>query len=371
MYGIEYKKPLKCGIHKGDFVDVQHDRCIEEGCSKNPTFNYSGEKKGIYCGRHKKDDMQDVLSKRCQENGCNTLKPSFNYSDKKIGIYCAKHKKENMFDVLHGTCLDKECNSLSPCFNLPGKKKGIYCIKHKTDLMIDIRHPKCDFEGCERRPSYNIVGSKQPLFCVKHKFDDMEDIISNYCKNNCGIRSPAENNKYKGYCARCFASNFPDEPMARNIKTKERAVVEFIMKLYPKHKWIFDKRVKEGSSMRRPDVILDMGNYVLIIEIDENQHIYYDCSCSNRRLMELSIDVNHMPMVVLRFNPDKYYNIDGKKIPSCWSIIKETGLLELSNKEMWNNRLEILKEQIDYWLINQTEKTVEVIELFYDQNLVI
>ena len=31
----------------------------------------------------------------------------------------------------------------------------------------------------------------------------------------------------------------------------------------------------------------------------------------------------------------------------------------------WEERIETLKQQIQYWIDNPTEKTVEIIELFY------
>ena len=38
----------------------------------------------------------------------------------------------------------------------------------------------------------------------------------------------------------------------------------------------------------------------------------------------------------------------------------------IKNRESeWKNRLEYLINQIQYWVDNQTEKTVEIIELFY------
>ena len=44
--------------------------------------------------------------------------------------------------------------------------------------------------------------------------------------------------------------------------------------------------------------------------------------------------------------------------------------MKITNNKLieWNNRLNILKEQIEYWLSeeNKTEKTVEIIQLFYD-----
>jgi hypothetical protein len=31
----------------------------------------------------------------------------------------------------------------------------------------------------------------------------------------------------------------------------------------------------------------------------------------------------------------------------------------------WDERIETLKQQIQYWIDNPTEKTIEIIELFY------
>lgn len=77
---------------------------------------------------------------------------------------------------------------------------------------------------------------------------------------------------------------FPDKPVARNYKTKEFAVVEYIKNIFPDFTWIQDKKVQDGCSSKRPDLLLDLGYQVIIIEIDENQHTDYDCSCENKRL---------------------------------------------------------------------------------------
>jgi hypothetical protein len=58
-----------------------------------------------------------------------------------------------------------------------------------------------------------------------------------------------------------------------------------------------------------PDMFLDLGFQILIIEIDENQHISYNELSENKRLMELYLDVGKRPMIFIRFNTDKYDNI--------------------------------------------------------------
>lgn len=64
-------------------------------------------------------------------------------------------------------------------------------------------------------------------------------------------------------------------------------------------------------------MLLDLGYQIVIIEVDENQHVDYDCSCQNKRIMELSQDNWHRLIVFIRFNPDDYKK-DGINIPSCW-----------------------------------------------------
>jgi len=77
-------------------------------------------------------------------------------------------------------------------------------------------------------------------------------------------------------------------------------------------------------------MLLDLRDQVLIIEIDENEHTSYDCSCENKHIMQLSQDVGHRPIVFIRFNPDSYRKND-TKIPSCWKQ-NTNGKCVLKNK---------------------------------------
>ena len=103
-----------------------------------------------------------------------------------------------------------------------------------------------------------------------------------------------------------------------------------------------------------------------MIEVDENQHMEYDCSCENKRIMELSRDVGHRPIVFIRFNPDEYSTKDAS-ITSCWGINKKGFCVVKKSKQTeWDHRLSCLKTQADYWIESIPEKTVEVIQLFFD-----
>jgi len=82
--------------------------------------------------------------------------------------------------------------------------------------------------------------------------------------------------------------------------------------------------------------------------------------------MELSQDLQHRPIVFIRFNPDEYTDKYGNQIKSCWRINKSGTMSIIRTKlDEWNHRIECLNEQIQYWIDNPTEKTIETIQLFY------
>ncbi len=83
-----------------------------------------------------------------------------------------------------------------------------------------------------------------------------------------------------------------------------------------------DRRIEGGCSRRCPDLFLDMGSHIVIVEVDESKYDEYDCTCENRRLMEISQDLNHRHIVMIRFNPDGYVCAEEGKIPLPWTYTK-------------------------------------------------
>ena len=236
---------------------------------------------------------------------------------------------------------------------------GSQICKHEKFKQVCIECGGSSFckHGKQKQSCKECGGS---AFC-KH------NIQKQYCKECGGSQlcksewcSTAKNPKYDGYCWFCYVNMFPDKPVARNFKTKERAVVDYVKSQF-EFEWICDRRVAEGCSLRRPDLLLHLGDQVIVVECDENQHTDYDCSCENKRLMEISQDVDHVPLVFIRFNPDDYTK-DGVKTTSCWN----DGKIKKSKEKEWKERLEVLKTQIQYWIDNRTPKTVEIVQLFYD-----
>ena len=232
--------------------------------------------------------------------------------------------------------------------------------------MIDVKTKYCCEESCYKRASFNYINKRTPIYCITHKKTTMINVTYKKCKTVlCGI---TVQKKYDGYCLRCYTYLFPDKPTSRNYKTKEQAVIEYIQEEFKDKTITYDKRIIDGCSLKRPDVFIDLGYQVVIIEVDENQHNTYDCTCENKRIMELSKDVGHRPIVFIRFNPDDYINTSNINIKSCWGI-NASGIcvVKKSSKKEWEERLSTLKNTVQYWFDNKTEKTIETIQLFYDQ----
>jgi EsV-1-7 cysteine-rich motif len=336
--------------------------CKHMGCKKCPIYNIEGEKKGAYCKDHKKDGMVCVTIKKCIEEGC-TISARFNKKGLKKSLYCKAHMKPGMVDVVHKACAEKDCDQRAT-YNKKGLKE-LYCSMHKKEGMIDVRHKPCIAEGCTKEPSYGFKGKKSRIYCAEHKKDDMVYVIVHRpCKTpHCPVAPSA---KYEGYCMTCFIHTFPDKPVARNYKTKEQSVVEYIKAQFPQYTIVTDKKVMDGCSKKRPDILFDLGDQVIIVEVDENQHKDYECSCENKRRMELSQDIGHRPLVFIRFNPDSYKNKE-ENITSCWSINGNgVCVVKKTKSDEWQARLAALKDSVSYWLENKTDKMVEVVQMFYD-----
>ncbi len=260
------------------------------------------------------------------------------------GSQICEHKK------LKSSC--KECGGSAYCEH--GKQKS-RCIECGGSSICE--HGKRKIRCVECNGSEICVHKKIKYYCKE--CDGRQLCRTELCET-------FGNKKYEGYCLFCFVNTFPDKPVTRNYKTKEKAVSEKILESFPNFTWVLDKKVEDGCSRRRPDFLLDMGSHIIIIEVDENQHTDYDCSCENKRLMEISQDLQHRSIVFIRFNPDSYIKLDGTKIESCWKINKSgTMLINKKYENEWNERIKILIDQINYWIYNPSEKTIETLHLFY------
>jgi hypothetical protein len=356
-FNFENKKTgLYCKEHKKDgMIDIKNKKCLD--CNKRPNFNFEDQEKGLYCKEHKKEGMIDITHKKCLDCG---KQSTFNFENKKTGIYCFEHQKEGMIDVTHKKCLD--CDKI-PSFNFENKKISIYCKEHKKENMVNVYNKKC--LDCNKQPTFNFENEKRGIYCKEHKKEEMVDVCNKKCLiNMCQVRGTK---KYEWYCFFCFINTFPDKPVTRNYKTKEKAVSDYIKEQFSDVTWVLDKKISDGCSKRRPDLLLDLGYQVIIIEIDENQHTSYEDICENKRIMIISQDLNFRPIIFIRFNPDDY-TINDKKITSCWGP-NGNGIMSVkkTKKKEWVTRLDKLKETVTYWINTPSEKPIEIDNLFFDE----
>lgn len=308
-----------------------------------PTFNLPGLK-AEYCAKCRTDGMINVKDLRCK---CGkSTNPCFNYQDLKPE-YCSQCKETGMIDIYRKLC---KCGKKQPSFNYEGMFPE-YCKLCKLDGMKMIRKRLC-IQCNNLQATYNLFGLK-PSYCNECKTKDMIN-VANKCKNNdclnCG------NIKYNYYCTHCFANLFPNDPLTFQIRTKskENYVRDFLNQNY--NGFIHDKPLWTGhcdcSQRRRIDHRLLIGNTLLCIETDENQHKRYDEKDEEIRYDDLYM-LHGGKFIFIRFNPDKYINIYGTNV----------------NPYM-KKRMDDLREEIDKQIsrINNDEnrELLEIIYLFYD-----
>jgi hypothetical protein len=261
--------------------------------------------------------MVNIRSKKCII--CNDKIPNFNYKNESKALYCNDCKLPDMINIKNKKCII--CNDKIPNFNYKNKSKALYCNDCKLDNMIDIRSKKCQL--C------NLVQSTK---------------------------------KYDYLCYSCYYYTNPDSVLTRNHKSKENKIISDLNKEF-NNIIIQDKRISNGCSKRRPDGLIQLNDYNIIIEIDENQHSDYPCE--NKRLMEIFKDLGNSPLTIIRFNPDAY-KIDSKKIKSPFGITKLDGKLKIINQKEYNLRLNKLIETIKENINIIPDKEINTIHLFYD-----
>ena len=172
-------------------------------------------------------------------------------------------------------------------------------------------------------------------------------------------------------CQACFCNTYPDHEKSTLYKIKERYLRDDLRVRFPDKdiNMIFDKAVDGGCSKKRPDVLIDLLLYSIIIECDEGQHKNYECE--NKRTMQLFEDLGNRPLIIIRFNPDSYTE-NNKKVEGCFKpLIKiedihKKKFYDINEKE-WKQRVDILEEVIREKMSDDIrEKEVEEIKLFYD-----
>ena len=346
-YAFTYGNPDRCKQHKGD-RKPQYSICQ---CGKaRPSFNEPGEPKAICCKQCRTETMENVTHKMCK---CGKVQPSYNEPGEPKPICCKECKTETMENVTHKMC---KCGSKAfPIYNEPGEPKAICCKECKTETMKNVKDKMCK---CGKAfPSFNEPGETKPICCMQCKTETMEDVKHKMCNANNETRCNTQGNrKYKGYCTHCFRHLFPKDPLTFQIrsKTKEIAVRDFINANFDG--WQHDKCLYTGNCdcthRRRIDHRVLIGNTLLVVETDENQHKSYEKMDEEIRHDDLFM-VHGGKWIYIRFNPDKYKSNNGKN----------------KNPEIATRLIELKKEIEKQIKRIKNEENTELIEkkyMYYD-----
>ena len=319
-------KGTHCAVHKTeDMVDVKHVRCAAPGCKIRPSFDLAGGK-GTHCAVHKSAEMVDVKNVRCAEPGCLKLNPGFDLAGGK-GTHCAVHKTDGMVDVVNNRCMAPGCPKLNPTFDLAGGK-GTHCAVHKSAEMVDVRNKRC--VCCKTSASYGRPGL-QVSHCAKHRLPGMirrpnakcesctelaiwgTNWVPLHCENH---KTEAEHNLVERECASCKLvmvldmngrCEYCDPKRVRTVRlAKQNALMAYL-----------DRRGLAGCStdttidggecgLERPDRVYDMGDKIVVLECDEDQHKGRACVCEQTRMVNIGQSFGGLPVYFIRWNPDRY-----------------------------------------------------------------
>ena len=105
-------------------------------------------------------------------------------------------------------------------------------------------------------------------------------------------------------CWGCFVGLHPE--LAKLKVRKEQYVLAEFQRLVPSlsgQSVTWDCPVPGGCSLKRPDLLYDLGEYYLQLEVDEDGHEGYDCFQEDTRLEIVAADLGK-PGYVFRIDPD-------------------------------------------------------------------
>lgn len=351
------KKPTFCSkCKKPGMENIVTKKCK---CGKAvPTFGLRTDKKATCCLKCKMEGMINITAKMCK---CGKAQARFGLLTDKSPTCCVKCKSEGMTDIMSNKC---KCGKAQPIFGLKTDTKASCCVKCKTADMANIKAKMC--KCGKSQPVFGLKTDKKPSCCANCKVNYMIDIVSKKCNGlinyedkgsmACPYDSRAKK-KYSYYCTKCFEYNFPDDPLTANIrsKTDENVVKEFLEENYKE--FIHNKALwtdqADCTCRRRIDFRTTIDNTLLCIEVDENQHKYYDPTDKDNRYDDLMM-TQGSKMIFIRFNPHLYIDSDGRR----------------KNPEM-STRLKALKstieEQKERIKNEENSELLEVILLFFDK----
>ena len=322
IYGRKGGKPTHCSKHgkSHGFVNVTSKRCDHDGCDEFAPYGVKGGKP-THCCKHKSDEMFDLVSTRCKHDECDKRAVYGVKGGKRT--HCRKHKSDEMIDVVSKRCKDDECDE----FAVYGvqRYRPTHCREHKLLEMINVVGKRCEHDGCFACPSFGFVRGKA-THCNEHQLPRMVDVVHQRC-TECQTTVTHEKDKL---CAPC--RQYLQMGASRKLIRIEHRIIAMLLlhgTIPSDYRTKLNKSIGATCGGYRPDIYIDCGTFILVVEIDEHQHRpryisrvvdgvvtstvgTYSPHCETVRMLAI-VQAEQMPVYFIRYNPDKC-TIDGKII---------------------------------------------------------
>ncbi len=326
-YGVKQFELSRCKEHKETgMVTRSH-----QYCEHNRRKEYCKDCEGSGMCKHKRQKRQcrdckgslfcihDKRKDRCKDcKGASLCKHDIRKSRCKEcdGSDFCKHDKRRetcrecggsrfcKHDVQKSRC--KECGGSGICKHDKRKADCREC-RGSSFCKHDIRKEYCEECGGSQLCKHKLCRRT----CYQCNPESTHFCIRRY-KN--GIRCPkSKMKKYRNHCTTCFVELFPDDPLTKTayIANKELNVLRYLTETFPdvfihNHRLLITDRDNTCTQHnRRIDFQTAIGKYVFCIEVDENQHKWYNPIDEEKRIMQIYENADRK-MVFIRFNPDNY-----------------------------------------------------------------
>jgi hypothetical protein len=161
--------------------------------------------------------------------------------------------------------------------------------------MLENPRARCREPGCQEIALFGIGTMRN--HCEMHKLTEERDLIQKPCIS-CGLIEMLDANKR---CKVCDPAAFAAFKVRKEIQIKN--MLDACGFKYTTHNKIM---TSSQCGKERPDFVFDFGTHFVIVEVDENQHITYQCLCEQVRMMNLVHAAGGVPCFFIRYNPDKF-----------------------------------------------------------------
>jgi hypothetical protein len=295
-FGLHLGKPIYCWDHKLTHMYnvVKKIQCESERCEVTASYGFD---RPIFCARHRRNDMGDLISKKCKQSGCDRLTLFAMVGEK--AQWCSIHAQAGMIDVHHRQCASSTCTTLA-CYGLPGHGRKT-CAKHKSHGMVYLKYTRCLHDNCSN-PCTHGVGFA--MWCELHALSTHHNLIERRCADCDQVNILNSENKCDG-CGTGYL-------LVKKISLRKQKEVIAFLDSHPElcDYEFTDQRISVENDFKcttahRPDVLWDKITHVVILEIDEFQHSAQNYQCENLRLRAIA-ECLMRPIIVVRFNPDTF-----------------------------------------------------------------